>query len=319
MNGNQVRNGKAFEYACLIAFKDTLSTTQAVTIQDSSSVNIAQEFYLSFSEAEQRTMILAAEAAVNWLIRTEPFLTNPENDEPLYLAIQEDSKGQAGDVRDVLMIRKGHDWEIGVSVKHNHDAVKHSRLSDTLDFGEKWFGIPCSKEYFGTIQPIFDRLRELKKQHIEWKAMGDKVETVYLPILNAFKSELIKLDTENPGEVPKKLIPYLLGTNDFYKIISNTSQKNTKIETYSLYGTLNRSAGKIRPQVTFPQLRLPNKFYEIGLKPETTNTLLIACDEGWQFSLRIHNASTLVEPSLKFDIRLVGSPSKFSHFEPWKL
>ena len=31
-------------------------------------------------------------------------------------------------------------------------------------------------------------------------------------------------------------------------------------------------------------------------------------DNGWQFSFRIHNASTFVEPSLKFDIQLIGIP-----------
>jgi len=30
--------------------------------------------------------------------------------------------------------------------------------------------------------------------------------------------------------------------------------------------------------------------------------------KGWQLSFRIHNASTLVEPSLKFDINIVGLP-----------
>jgi len=32
-------------------------------------------------------------------------------------------------------------------------------------------------------------------------------------------------------------------------------------------------------------------------------------DGGWQFSFRIHNASTKVETSLKFDIQIVGMPT----------
>ncbi|MEG2575602.1 MAG: HaeIII family restriction endonuclease [Christensenella sp.] len=31
-------------------------------------------------------------------------------------------------------------------------------------------------------------------------------------------------------------------------------------------------------------------------------------DGGWQFSFRIHNAATLVEPSLKFDVQIIGMP-----------
>jgi len=32
-------------------------------------------------------------------------------------------------------------------------------------------------------------------------------------------------------------------------------------------------------------------------------------DNGWAISFRIHSASTIVEPSLKFDIQLVGQPA----------
>ena len=32
-------------------------------------------------------------------------------------------------------------------------------------------------------------------------------------------------------------------------------------------------------------------------------------DGGWQFNFRIHNASTKVETSLKFDIQIVGMPA----------
>ncbi len=30
----------------------------------------------------------------------------------------------------------------------------------------------------------------------------------------------------------------------------------------------------------------------------------------WQFSFRLHNAKDLVEPSLKFDIQIVGVPTQ---------
>lgn len=54
----------------------------------------------------------------------------------LELEILSDDKGKLGDVRDVLAIRLLQKWEIGVSAKNNHKAVKHSRLSNTIDFGE---------------------------------------------------------------------------------------------------------------------------------------------------------------------------------------
>ena len=54
----------------------------------------------------------------------------------LELEIAQDNRGEAGDVRDIIISRVLHKWEIGLSAKNNHSAVKHSRLSDTIDFGK---------------------------------------------------------------------------------------------------------------------------------------------------------------------------------------
>ena len=50
-----------------------------------------------------------------------------DGDDELELIIQSDDKGKGGDVRYVLIIRRGIEWEIGLS-------VKHSRLSKNLIF-----------------------------------------------------------------------------------------------------------------------------------------------------------------------------------------
>ena len=90
---------------------------------------------------------VSALAGSNAILELEPLILDDGDDE-LELKIQTDHKGKDGDVRDVLIIRKGIEWEISLSVKHNHFAVKHSRLSKGLDFGEKWYGIKCSDKYW---------------------------------------------------------------------------------------------------------------------------------------------------------------------------
>lgn len=45
------------------------------------------------------------------------------------------------------------------------------------------------------------------------------------------------------------------------------------------------------------------------MKPKSNNTLELYLNNGWQFSFRIHNASTLIEPSLKFDVQIMGMPT----------
>lgn len=314
----QSKNGKGFEYACLKVFKEYLeSENNVVVVSDGGAVSTARSDYYNLSAELRAKMDKAAVAAVRVIARLEPLLQNSNMDK-LYLTLQDDKKGIEGDVRDLLAIRKEKKWEIGISCKHNHAAVKHSRLSKTLDFGEKWLGIPCSNTYFKEIAPIFDELTELKNTKAEWKAVKNKVDNVYVPILNAFIKELKKLEFENPKIAPQKFLSYLLGVNDFYKVISNDSKKVTQISAFSMYGTLNRSAGRVKPQVKIPRLVLPTKFLNIDYKPKSKNTIIAYCDNGWSVSMRIHNARTLVESSLKFDVNLTGiPPTLYTQHEPW--
>lgn len=137
-----------------------------------------------------------------------------------------------------------------------------------------------------------------------------------MPILNAFKIELECLDRENEGVVPKNLLSYLIGKKDFYKIIKQS--RTTEIYGFHLYGTLNKTAPKNKPQIKVPRLKLPTKIIDISFKTNSKDTLILTCDEGWQISFRIHNASSKVEPSLKFDINLVGQPPiLYSHHLTW--
>ncbi|MXX98681.1 MAG: HaeIII family restriction endonuclease, partial [Gammaproteobacteria bacterium] len=66
------------------------------------------------------------------------------------------------------------------------------------------------------------------------------------------------------------------------------------------------------------RLKLPSRIIEIEFKPRSKNTVLMVLDEGWQVSFRIHNARSMIEPSLKFDINLKGHPDKLtSHSIPY--
>ena len=237
-----------------------------------------------------------------------------END-VLQLEVVADKAGQAGDVRDVLAIRSLQKWEIGISAKNNHRAVKHSRLSNDIDFGQKWLGIPCSVDYFEEIKPVFNNLAKLRtasKATQKWDTLGDYHSSVYVPVLNAFKTELLKLDKENPGIIAERLVEYLIGNQDFYKVIKGKNK--VEIQAYNLQGTLNLPFENIKPKARIQRLKLPNRLIEVVYQDNSQTTLLVTLNEGWQISFRIHNASSRIEPSLKFDINLVSAPhSLFSN------
>lgn len=314
----QTENGKAFEYAMLASLQSHLVNTQPIIIQPTAALETAQQFYHNADIALRTDMDFAANAAIRTLLQMEPQLGNPLNNTPLYLAIQEDAAGIAGDVRDVLTIRVQNNWQIGISCKHNHGAVKHSRLSPNIDFGQMWLGIPCSQRYFEVIIPIFDELRAMKANNQLWREVENKDARFYVTILRAFMEELQRLDRDYPNTIPTRLLGYLLGTSDFYKVITQDRRRITQIQAFNLYGTLNRNAGNIRPQIRLQQLSLPTRIFDINFKPGSTNTVHIVCDQGWTISMRIHSASTRVEPSLKFDVTLIGvPPTLYTHYEPW--
>ncbi|MDD2589555.1 MAG: HaeIII family restriction endonuclease [Fermentimonas sp.] len=306
----QTTTGKAFEYALLKElYVKIISLDKKVEIINNDPYNSAKNCFESFSVKEKELYSSVSNKAVEFLIDIEPRLINEISDlDTLELEILSDSEGQSGDVRDVIAIRLSQKWEIGVSAKNNHRAVKHSRLSQNIDFGNKWVGIPCSDLYFDEIKPIFDFLSEIKfkDRSTKWTSISDMHNKIYVPLLNAFSRELIRLDHDNPTKIPHKLVEYLIGNKDFYKVIKGRNK--VEIQAYNLHGTLNQSIGNIRPKARIPKLKLPSRLIDIVYKENSKTTLIVTLDEGWQISFRIHNASSRVEPSLKFDINLISAP-----------
>lgn len=306
----QTINGKAFEYALLNDFLVRLQSKTVITVVENDPYRTAKRCFESLKESEQGKYKLVSSFAVNFLTDIEPRLSNGISDKDiLQLEIVSDLQGQSGDVRDVLAIRSFQKWEIGISAKNNHRAVKHSRLSNDINFGEKWLGVGCSEEYFKEIKPIFDGLAVQRKESNAtktWKSLGDYHTTTYVPILDAFKKELIRLDKENPGIIAQRLVEYLIGNQDFYKVIKG--KNSVEIQAYNLHGTLSLPFEDINPTFRMPKLKFPNRLIEVVYDGNSKTTLLVTLNEGWQISFRIHNASSRIEPSLKFDINLVSSP-----------
>ncbi len=311
VNSTQMTAGKSFEYALLVQFQEKLKDKTRIEIINNSSFKIAKDCFKQISSAQKSEYLLSASFAVNFLIDIEPRLSNDIGKKDiLQLEIVSDDKGKTGDVRDVLAIRLLQKWEIGVSAKNNHNAVKHSRLSSKIDFGEKWFGVKVSKEYFNTVEPIFNSLEKIRKDSNakkEWSDLGNYRSKIYVPVLNAFIVELKKLYKKDPENVASNLISYLVGNKDFYKVIKR--KNSVEIYAYNLRGTLNLPFKNILPKFTTPQVLLPTEILDVKLKVKSNTTAIVTMDNDWTLSFRIHNASSRVEASLKFDINLLKYPS----------
>ena len=309
-NSKQMITGKSFEYALFIQFEEKLKDKTNIEAIKNSAYKIAKDCFEQITNIERNEYLISASFAINFLIDIEPRLSNSiEEKDSLQLEILSDNYGKKGDVRDVLAIRLLQKWEIGISAKNNHKAVKHSRLSADIDFGEKWLNKKVSKEYFNIVTPIFKNLKEIRQKSNatkKWKELGDYHSSVYVPILKAFIEELKRLYDINPKEIAKNLVAYLVGNKDFYKVIK--SKKTVEIQAYNINGTLNLPFKNIQPKYKTPQVQLPTEITDISFKNNSQTTVIVTLNNNWALSFRIHNASSRVEPSLKFDINLLSSP-----------
>lgn len=311
---NSSIKGKAYEYACVLALQTIVSPVRDIEIEQNESLRIAKSRYENdISDKDRSEMIQSAKAGINVIIEMEPKILEDGND-VLTVCLQPDTVAeQAGDIRDILVIRRNIKWEIGISVKHNHAALKHSRLSQKIDFGKKWFGIGCSEEYFEEIRPIFSKLKNWKNERKLWRDLTNKEDEIYVPLLAAFANEFRRLNDSN--NVVDYLIKYLLGSsgNDYYKLIHRS--KYTAIMPFNLSGTLNQATAKEQSKIHVPTVSLPTRIIELALKDGYKNTLILTMDNGWRISFRIHNANSKVEPSLKFDIQLIGQPADLFYID----
>jgi len=310
----QVENGKAFEYSIAKNYFDhLLSLNLKVELIQNGSLEIAKGFYEKASEKERERFDIAAKNTIETLLVIEPGLVAQNGDaDILKIHLATDAEGQVGDVRDVVFLRENSkpQWEIGISAKNNHEAVKHSRLSPTINFGRDWLGHPCSERYFSEIDTVFSWIKDLKKENekMTWNDLGEtKSLDVYLPILQAFRKELLKLSNAY-NDVPSNLLSYLIGRKPFYKIIKDDKNNLVIVKAFNLGGGLNKTVAKIKPKANTEKIKFPTRIIELELKENSNNTLMMVLDEGWQISFRIHSASSLLESSLKFDINLIGNP-----------
>lgn len=305
--------GRAYEYACMQTLHKKLSGLRETRIIENSSLAVNEKAWFLIDEDMQENFMISASAAIDMVLELEPRMSESENDE-LTLEFQKDDYGIKGDVRDIVIKREDIKWEIGLSIKHNHDAVKHSRLSHNLDFGKEWFDTPCSEEYWDAVEPIFSFLKYEKDNGTKWSEIEDKSHKVYIPILQAFIDEVNRANKKD-NTMPLKMIEYLIGIEDYYKVVSKDSKRLTMIHTFNMHDTLNKPAKNKLSAITVPIVKLPTRLVALEFKPNSDNTVEMYLDNGWQLSFRIHNASTKVEPSLKFDVQFVSMPMEVLNIE----
>ncbi len=313
MSTNSNDQGRAYEFAWITTLFKTLDPIRKTGIVRNSSYNANKRAWNTISQDKRDLFAVSANAAVNAILELEPRMEE-DNGDTLFLEFQKDENGETGDVRDIVIRRDDINWEIGLSIKHNHAAVKHSRLSHVLDFGKEWYGVACSKQYWNDIAPIFNMLNREKSRGANWSDLNDKNNDVYVPLLQAFLDEVDRAYKNNP-DIAIRMFEYLVGVKDYHKIVSSDSKRVTLIHTFNLHGTLNQPSRIKISAFEVPIAEIPTEIITMRFKKGSKTTVEIYMDNGWAFSFRIHSASTRVQPSLKFDVQFISTPTSVLHIE----
>lgn len=286
----QTENGKAFEWAMALAVHEISN----FPIVSSPASTTAQEKYRLISDKKRDEFSIAARLSVEHIWEKEKHRLGDVG----HITLASDVEGQTGDVIDVLITGKA---TIGISCKTNHDALKHSRLSSSIDFVKKW-GLEstgCSKEYWDSIRPLFTELQKIRQSSNHttlWSELTDVPGNYYWPILDAFATEILRLQNQNIAGnnlLCKQLFLYLVGNQDFYKVMSHTGK--VEIQAFNFNGNLS-----------VPKMKIPEKIITIDNQNGGQYSKTIRFTNGYTINFRIHNASSRVEASLKFDIRMLG-------------
>lgn len=291
MTPSQVESGHAFEYGIAASFRRIYGNA---TLVQNSAARVAEAAFQACDDEEQDKIFRASDEAAAFLVAHD---LNLRMRDDYQIALQSDMAGARGDVRDVII--SNTDSEVGISAKNRHTAVKNPRLSERNDFGRRWFGIPVSPEYFHAVGPIFGELRTLQRRGAIWNdVLETKAARFYIPVLTAFREEVVRLCDAHP-EVPQLMVAYMLGNYDFYKVTKENG--DVSLQSFNLRGTLGWGR----------RINLPTRLVEIREKAGFDNTLVLIFD-GWQFSFRLHSAETRIIPSMKFDVRIESLPNATS-------
>jgi len=292
---SQVTNGKAFEYAVAIELQKRLE----IPVRSGPEVEICKNAFQSVDTKLSTALSAAAEVAVKHVLELEHSKLARATLNEIWIAT--DDRGQHGDVRDVVV--ETSSGPIGISCKNNHAAFKHSRLSGKIDFVKKW-GLDeagCSETYWSQVRPIFAELDTIRKQSdatARWGDLPDVASRFYWPILDAFENELTRLSNPSSptaASVSKNLVMYVVGQLDFYKVIRRSEY--VTIQGFNFNGTLSTD-----------RTRGPSHVIGIDKLNGGQYSKTVRLNRGFTFNFRIHNASSRVEPSLKFDITAISLP-----------
>lgn len=273
------RQGRAFEY---IVCKELSSLNKHLIFTKNAEKDQERDrkHFINCAENIKKSYKISSVIISKWV--AERF--NLQKASNVFLDRFTDQKGIEGDVTDVQLNIDGN--IINLSIKHQHEALKHPRLSRVPN----WINVTdirIKNEYKEKLNSIWDNIilfaEEIKKGAITFKELDDvdkdfRFKKIYSPLCNHVMNFLINNIT-NSKQV-KNLFFFMVGSSEFFKIIDY--KDSIKILDFS---------GIVSPT-------------KVAISHPQDHYLYMDFNNRWLLSFRLHTASSRIkERSIKFDVK----------------
>ncbi|MBU0894796.1 MAG: HaeIII family restriction endonuclease [Nanoarchaeota archaeon] len=287
--------GRALEFAIvsnLIDFFKEKNIILALTERTKRDNQRDSDRFQNLNEPMKKDFLLAGKKFIEWASKEGWF----KNANKIDLDRLPDKEGQESNVTDIAL--KVHSQEKifvwNLSVKHNHNALKHPRLPRLpaqcgfTDYSTKKLWLSKHDKIW---EDFIDKSKQLSENAKTFSELKRKDVTfideyLYNPLIIAVKDFLQTI--KNGEDHVKSFFNFITSKVDFYTI--KNEKENILIKHFL----------GIKPPSSFT-LEYPYK--------NKLNTLLITFDNGWIMTLRLHTASSRmyktsgkINSSTKFDV-----------------
>ena len=289
----QTIQGRALEWSCAISSCDVLGVSREKIVKDQSSEN-SKLCFGSVPDEMKHDFLKSAALGMQHIFSLENIYSIDN------VSLIPCSAGQTGDVRDLIITSQGFD--IGISCKNNNDGIKSPRFRVEDSISEGWLKTPRNPNWNSKTKPVFDEIKANEGQ--AWSkrySSAEKAERIYRPLLEAMIDD-IRHAQENETEegfATEKFLNFIVGRQDFYKLVN--FKKTVMIQKFDMTRRNNRQKKTISKIINMELIR--------------PTTAIIILNNGWQFSLRAHNAETKIKlGGIKIEVKLIGQPQTlYSH------
>jgi len=250
-----------------------------------------KKYFESLSKKLQEDFIKCAKTFIKWSDREKWF----ENTQEISIDRLPDSMGVQGDATDIkfYLMKEGRNIEKDISVKNNHNALKHPRL-------------PRLPEQCGIND---DKIKEkyIEDHNLIWKKFKELAEK-----LNSKATKFNELKKIDPSFIDKNLYKPLIELVIFFMKKNLIKEENLKFFFQFLTGKTNFITIKNEQDHIlvkhFEKIKIPKKFKITYPADTSLTTFLMELDNKWKITFRLHTASEhfiekgKLKTSVKFDV-----------------